>query len=81
MSVSRFEHDNSIRMAAFEQVKKLSAIYTHIPAKKISKGFMFKGNKISLVSPRGIFKPKEMKFLSIKTSIPRQDARSGTKIK
>jgi len=73
MSGSLLEHDSSIRMAAFEQVKKLSAIYTHIPAKEISKGFTFKGNNISLLSrPRGIFKPKEMKFLlSIKTTIPR----------
>ena len=68
MRDSHLEHDSSIRMAAFEHVKKLSAIYTHIPAKEISKGFMFKGEKISLVNPRGIFKPKEMKsLLSIRT--------------
>lgn len=62
------DHDSSMRMAAFEQVKKLSAIYTHLPAKEISKGFIYKGKSISLVNPRGIFKPKEMKFLlSIRT--------------
>jgi len=73
MKDSHSDLDSRMRMAAFEQVKKLSTIYTHIPAKEISKGFTFRGNNISLLSrPRGIFKPKEMKFLlSIKTTIPR----------
>lgn len=60
-------------MEAFEQVKKLNAIYTHLPAEKIRKGFIFEGSRIPLVNPqRGIFKPKEMKFLlSIRTVFPK----------
>lgn len=73
MKYSHSDLDSRIRMAALEQVKKLSAIYTHLPAEEIRKGFIFEGNRIPLVNPqRGIFKPKEMKFLlSIKTVFPK----------
>ena len=62
-----------MRLAAFKQIRHLEAIHDHIPWAKIDKGFLFQGSSISLASrPRGIFKPKEMKFLlSIKTVIPR----------
>ena len=73
MRDSHSDLDSSMRMAAFEQVKKLSVIYTHLPAEEIRKGFSFEGRRIPLVNPqRGIFKPKKMKFLlSIKTVFPR----------
>ncbi len=77
MGDSHFDLDSPIRMAAFEQVKKLSAVYTHIPAGEIRKGFSFEGKRIPLVNPqRGIFRPKEMKFLlSIRTVFPKTSAR------
>lgn len=73
MRDSHSDLDSRMRMEAFEQVKKLSAIHTHLPAEEIRKGFIFEGSRIPLVNPqRGIFKPKEMKFLlSIRTVFPR----------
>ena len=77
MRDSHFDPDSPMRMAAFERVKKLSAVYTHIPAGEIRKGFSFEGKRIPLVNPqRGIFRPKEMKFLlSIRTVFPKTSAR------
>ena len=73
MSGSHADLDSRMRVAAFERVKALSTIYNHLPAEEIRKGFTFEGRRIPLVNPqRGIFKPKEMKFLlSIKTVFPR----------
>ena len=78
MKDSHSDLDSRMRMAAFEQVKKLSLVYTHLPAAEIEKGFTFEGRRIPLVNrQRGIFKPKEMKFLlSIRTVFPR----SGGKV-
>ena len=66
-----------MRMAAFEHVRKLSTIYTHLPSTEIRKGFVFEGKRFPLRNPqRGIFKPKEMKFLlSIQTVFPRVGGR------
>ena len=74
MRDSHSDLDSRMRMAAFEQVKKLSAVYTHLPAEEIRRGFTFEGRRIPLVNPqRGIFKPREMKFLlSIRTVFPRR---------
>ena len=73
MRDSHSDLDSRMRMEAFERVKKLSAVYTHLSAEEIRKGFIFEGNRIPLVNPqRGIFKPKEMKFLlSIRTVFPK----------
>ena len=69
--------DSRMRMAAFDRVKNLNAVYTHLPTEEIRKGFIFEGRRVPLVNPqRGIFKPKEMKFLlSIRTVFPRRGAR------
>ena len=60
-------------MAAFEQVRILSTVDNHLSAEQIKKGFIFEGRRIPLVNPqRGIFKPKDMKFLlSIRTVFPK----------
>ena len=73
MNSSNTDLDSRIRMGAFRRVRHLEAIYDHIPWAKIDEGFLFEGAKISLATcPRGIFKPKEMRFLlSIRTVIPR----------
>ena len=67
------DRDTQIRMAAFEHVQKLSALYDHLTANELSPGFIFEDERIPLVNPqRGIFKPKQMRFLlSIKTVFPR----------
>ena len=66
-----------MRMAAFEQVRILSTVDNHLSAEQIKKGFIFEGRRMPLVNPqRGIFKPKEMKFLlSIRTVFPKPGGR------
>ncbi len=70
--------DDRMRLAAFERIRDLEAVHDHIPWSEIDKGFSFEGSKISLATrPRGIFKPKEMKFLlSIRTVFPRTGRRA-----
>ena len=69
--------DTLLRMAAFEQVRKLSEIHDHLTAKELKPGFIFNGERIPLVNPqRGIFKPRQMLFLlSIKTVFPKPGAK------
>src|SRR6516225_4036457 len=65
--------DTNRRMAAFDHVRRLSEIHDHLTAAELKPGFMFRGERISLVNPqRGIFKPLQMRFLlSIKTVFPK----------
>ena len=67
------DRDTQMRMAAFEQVRRLNAVHDHLTGKELQPGFLFEGECIPLVNPqRGIFKPKQMRFLlSIKTVFPR----------
>lgn len=62
-----------MRMAAFEQVRRLGEIHDHLTANELKPGFIYAGQRLPLVNPqRGIFKPKQMKFLlSIKTVFPK----------
>lgn len=62
-----------MRLAAFEQVRRLGEVHHHLTAKELKPGFVFEGERIPLVNPqRGIFKPRQMRFLlSIKTVFPR----------
>lgn len=71
------EPDARMRLAAFEQVRKLSEIHGELTAAEFKPGFTFEGRRIPLVNPqRGIFKPREMRFLlSIKTVFPRPGGR------
>ncbi len=61
--------DTSMRMAAFEHVRRLGEVYDHLTATELKPGFLFQGERIPLINPqRGIFKPQQMHFLlSIKT--------------
>jgi hypothetical protein len=65
--------DTSMRMAAFEHVRRLAEIQDHLTANELKPGFVFNGERIPLVNPqRGIFKPQQMRFLlSIKTVFPK----------
>jgi len=65
--------DTSMRMAAFEHVRRLGEICDHLTAVELKPGFVFQGERIPLINPqRGIFKPQQMRFLlSIKTVFPK----------
>lgn len=69
--------DTQIRMAAFEQIRKLSEVYDHLTANELKPGFAFEGERVPFINPqRGIFKPRQMQFLlSIKTVFPRPGSR------
>ncbi|MFC3205608.1 HNH endonuclease [Aquamicrobium soli] len=66
-------HDTSMRLAAFEHVRRLSEVHDHLTANELRPGFEFNGERIPLINPqRGIFKPQQMRFLlSIKTVFPK----------
>ena len=61
-----------MRLAAFEQVRRLSEAHHVLTATDLKPGFTFEGERIPLVNPqRGIFKPKRIRFLlSIRTVFP-----------
>jgi putative restriction endonuclease len=43
--------DNSMRMAAFDHVRRLGEIHDHLTANDLKAGFAFKGEHIPLVNP------------------------------
>jgi len=67
------ERDTSMRMAAFQRVNEITKSAGLAGADVLGGGFMFDGARYPLYNPRrGIFKPKEMRFLlSIKTVFPK----------
>lgn len=69
--------DSPMRIAAFEQVRRLSETHDHLTAHDLKPGFIFDGKRIPLVNPqRGIFKPQQMRYLlSIRTVFPKPGAR------
>ena len=66
--------DTRIRLAAFAHVEKLERESGGVLAgSNLYRGFEFEGERISLTSPRGSFKPRQMaRLLSIRTSIPKR---------
>jgi putative restriction endonuclease len=62
--------DLKIRLEAFEWLSKQVSIFDEVlPRNIIQKGFIYETKRIPLISPQGIFKPKEMQFpLSITTT-------------
>jgi putative restriction endonuclease len=75
--VTRSDHDQLLRVAAFETVRRLADI-RDLASADLKRGFEFQGERIPLINPqRGIFKPRQMRFLlSIRTVF----ARSGAKV-
>ena len=65
--------DSRMRIAAFEQVRRLGEVHDHLTANELKPGFIFEGERIPLINPqRGIFKPQQMRFLlSIRTVFPK----------
>src|SRR6266851_6306432 len=67
------DRDALMRMAAFEQVRRLNEVNDHLTATELAPGFVFEGERVPLINPqRGIFKPLQMRFLlSIRTVFPK----------
>ena len=65
--------DMQMRMAAFEHLRMLGEVHSHLTATELKPGFVFQGERIPLINPqRGIFKPQQMRYLlSIKTVFPK----------
>ncbi|MBL7013753.1 MAG: HNH endonuclease [Candidatus Marinimicrobia bacterium] len=62
--------DYQIRLKAFSWLREKSEVYDDIlPRKLLQEGFEYDGIKIPLVSPQGIFKPRQMKLPLTITSI------------
>lgn len=61
--------DDQIRLAAFEWLDKQTTIYGDVLSREIlANGFYFNGERITLLGPQGIWKPKIMTYpLSITT--------------
>ena len=69
-----FAHDTRMRLAAFEDIRKVTEVRDQLTAAQLSAGFDFEGTRIPLINPRrGIFKPRQMCFLlSLKTVVPKR---------
>jgi putative restriction endonuclease len=69
--------DQTLRLAAFDAVRRLTEIRGDLTSNDLRGGFEFQGGRIPLINPqRGIFKPRQMQFLlSIRTVFPRSGAR------
>jgi putative restriction endonuclease len=67
------DRDALMRMAAFEQVRRLNEVNDHLTATELAPGFIFEGERVPLINPqREIFKPQRMSYLlSIKTVFPK----------
>ena len=63
--------DQKIRLAAFNWLSEQVSIHGDVlPRKLLEKGFVFEDNRISLISPKGIFKPKIMDYPLTITTAP-----------
>ena len=63
--------DQKIRLAAFNWLSEQVSIHGDVlPRKLLEKGFVFEDNRISLISPQGIFKPKIMDYPLTITTAP-----------
>ena len=69
--------DDTLRIAAFREVRRLADVNGDLTARDLRAGFQFEGERIPLINPqRGIFKPTQMRYLlSIRTVYPRPGAR------
>ena len=73
MSVgTRPDRDTALRLAAFDHVRRLTALHGELTRAHLEEGFRFEGDRVPLINPRrGIFKPKVMDhLLSINTVYP-----------
>ncbi len=70
------DRDTAIRITAINHVRRLQEVHGQLTIKELQPGFIFENKRIPFVNPRGIFKPKQMRFLlSIKTVFPTPGAK------
>jgi putative restriction endonuclease len=63
--------DQKIRLAVFNWLSEQVSIHGDVlPRKLLEKGFVFEETRISLISPKGIFKPKNMDYPLTITTAP-----------
>jgi putative restriction endonuclease len=69
--------DTLMRLTAFDHVRRLSDVRSHLTTIDLDSGFEFQSERIPLVNPqRGIFKPRQMRYLlSIRTVFPKPGRR------
>jgi len=69
--------DQTLRIAAFREVRRLADLNGDLISRDLRSGFQLDGQRIPLINPqRGIFKPTQMRYLlSIRTVYPRPGAR------
>ncbi len=68
--------DTAMRLAAFDQVSLLSRLHGVLTSADLRRGFDYIGRRLPLVSQRGIFKPRQMRFLlSVRTIVPTTGSR------
>ena len=72
---SETDQDVQMRMAAFEQVRRLSDEQGYLTAEDLKPGFRFEGERVPIHHPQqGIHKPRTMShLLAIKTFIPSRE--------
>ena len=65
--------DQTLRFAAFREVRRLADLNGDLTSRDLRAGFQFEDQRFPLINPqRGIFKPQQMRFLlSIKTVFPK----------
>ena len=70
MSECSHEKDAMMREAAFSRVEALMKMQDYLTSEDIRRGFEYESKRIGLIHPqRGIWKPKEMRYvLSVTTS-------------
>jgi putative restriction endonuclease len=63
--------DLNIINIAFEHIVRLDLIYgSAIPNKALKEGFLFNGERVSLIGPQGIFKAKQMQDVALSILTP-----------
>jgi len=74
---ARMNDDTKIRIEAFQFLEELVGIHGDVLSRNIlSRGFVFRGIRVPLVGPQGIFKPRLMELpLSITTAPPKHGSR------
>ena len=63
--------DHQIRLAAFQWLEKQTTLYEDevLPRDVLTEGFIYQGKRITLVGPKGIWKPKSMRLPLSMTTI------------
>jgi putative restriction endonuclease len=64
--------DEQVRITAFAWLKEQVSIYGEVlPRNLLEKGFVFEGERIPLIAPQGIFKPKYLDLPLSITTVPK----------